>query len=92
MIHKAAGALSWLQATGEDDTPLENDLLLLAIGAKSGNTSILVINANSDNIILLKAQKKRSIKTPPTLEEPINKQTDDEYCKAVSLNVDHAGS
>lgn len=72
--------------------PLEVDLSLLAINSKSDSTKILVINTIEDDVIPLNALREKSINTFPTVEKLITKYALEEYCKAASLNVGHAGS
>lgn len=55
---KAADALSRLRATGEDDTPLEDDLPLLVVDATDKPNDTPVISARSDEIVLLIAREK----------------------------------
>lgn len=64
---QASDALSLLQPISEPDTSLEGNLSLHAIDTKTAYTSILVISAKSNNMILLKVQDIESIDTPPTL-------------------------
>lgn len=78
--------LFYRQPSG-DDTLLVDDLQLFAIDAKSFDTSILVINANSNKSIWLEVQDEKPIDTPPTLKELIVQQARDDYCKAETLNV-----
>lgn len=85
--HQAADALFCLQATGEVDTPLEDDLPLLGIDAKSDDTNILVINADSDETIPLSAQDEKVIDTPQTVKQLIVKRARDDFFKAATLNV-----
>lgn len=58
---------------------------------KGDNASILIIDADRDDIIQLNAQKEKLIDTPPTLEELMTEQALAEYCRAASLNVCDAG-
>lgn len=70
MKHQTADALPRLQTTGEDNTPFEDDPTLLAIYSKGDSNSVLLTNANSDEIIALDAQGEISVDTPPAVEEP----------------------
>lgn len=92
MTHQAVDSLSHLQTTGKHDKLLGDDLHLHAIDAERDHKSILVIIAKSESIIPLNAKSETSIDTPPTLEEVIVERALDDYCKAVSLHVRHAGS
>lgn len=65
---QAAVAPSGLETTGENDTPLENDLHLLANEVDSDKTNLLVIYANSNDFIPPEAQEKTSTNTTRTLE------------------------
>lgn len=90
--HKAAGAPSRLRTTGKNDTLLQKSLFLLLIVAESDDNSILVINADCDDSILLNAQEEKSINTSPPLEKLVVAQALDRYCKAATLNFGHIGS
>lgn len=83
--------LSRLQRTDKDDTPNEEDVALLGIDAKSEHSSIPVIDINNDEMIPLNALDKDPIENPPTLVELGSKHAHEEYYKATSLNVGHAG-
>lgn len=85
--HQAVATLSCLLTTGKDVAPLEDDLPLLAIDAEIDHISTLVINANSDYIIPLKAETIKLIETPPTLGELVTKQAIKSNCKKASLSV-----
>lgn len=86
-VHRAdiknqpTGALFCLQTICEDDTPLKTNLPFLAIDAEKFHASILVLNANRNNIILLDAQDKKSVDTLPPLEDLTVVQALDNYCK-----------
>lgn len=80
------------QTTDENDTPLGDDLLTLAIDLTNEHSSTLVFSANSNDIIPLNAQEEQSIDAPPTLYELIGKQALEIYCESASLSVGHAGS
>lgn len=69
-----------MQTTAKHDTSLKVDLCLRAIDAKIDKTSILVICANSDDIIPLNAQMEKLIDTRPTLERLIVEHALDKYC------------
>lgn len=60
-----------LQTTDEGDTPTENDLSLLEIDTRGDNSSILVIIANSGDVIPLNTQEKKSVDIPSTLAKPM---------------------
>lgn len=60
--------------------------------AESDCISILFIDAYSDDSILLNAQEKKSIDTPPTVAELIDERALDDCCKAAPLNVGRARS
>lgn len=93
MMLQIADTLPPLQGIGEYGTKLDDYPPLLTIYTKSDDTSILVINAYSHNIIRLNvAKKKISVDTRPTIGEQIIEQAPDEYCKAASFNVYHAGA
>lgn len=85
--HQTANVFSRLLATGNGNTPLEDDLLLLAIIPKGDGTNILVIGANRGKIIPLNAQSENSIDTHPTVERLNVDQACEDYCKATTLNV-----
>lgn len=89
---EAVNALSRLQTTAEDATPVEVDLPFLAVDTESNRTSILVINAYGDGITTLNIQGGKSFVSPPTLVELAAEQALNENCKTTSLNVEHAGS
>lgn len=57
-MHYAGDALSCLQTTSKDNTPLEDGLALLALDAKRENASIFVSNAIVDVLIRLKAKRR----------------------------------
>lgn len=90
--HQIADALSWLQTTGDHNSPLEDDLRLLAADEKGDDTSTPFINTNSDDIISLIAQKKKSFGTPPTVEKRNSEQALDNYGKVASFSAGYAGS
>lgn len=87
MKHQAGDAISPLQTTGKDDTPLEDDLPLLEIDLESDRISVLVNNNNSDDITLLNAQNETYIDTPPTFQEPLVEEAVDDYCKAACVCI-----
>lgn len=89
---QATDAPSYLQAAGEVDTRAEDKLPVLPIDTESDDTNILVINRNSDEIILIIAQEKKWIDSPPKSKESTPEQALNKHCKALSLNVDHTGS
>lgn len=55
-------------------------------------TSILVTNTNSDNLILLNAQKIESVDILRILKEHLFELAIHDYYKVASLNVGHVGS
>lgn len=89
---QCASAQHHLQTTGEYDALLKDDLPLFIIDPERDNIGILVTNAISDKIILLDAQDKESVDTPPTIEKLIIEQARDDYCNTATINIGQSGS
>lgn len=92
MKRQATDVLSRLQTSTEDDTRLEDDFSLRAVDAKEDNTSILLISADSNEIIPPNAQDEKSIDTTTTVEKLLVQQARSDYCKAAILNVNQSRS
>lgn len=77
MQHRATDTLSRLPTSGDDNTPLKNDLRLLAIDTmrKLGGTQICGIHIPKDDFISLKNENtEMSLETPLTKNEFLMKQ------------------
>lgn len=74
MKYLAANSLLRLQTATGLDKPLRDSLLLHPVDAQSHHTNTLIIDADSDDIILLNMQTMTSINKLLTLEELVVEQ------------------
>lgn len=94
-MHHCADALSGLPTSGEDKTPLEVDLRLLAIDTihNLDDTQISVIHATKDDVLQLKNDNtEESINKLPTEIEFLMKQAQSFYDKSATLQIRRCGS
>lgn len=78
------------QTTGEDRTPLENDLLVHAIDVTKNEERIRIIDANCKEVLPLNAQSTPTDNTAANEEEVIVEQANDDYCTVAATKFGHS--
>lgn len=94
-MHKATDALSRLSTTGEDNTPLKGDLLLLAIDSMPdlGSKQICVIDTSKGDVLPLENDSMEVPRdTPPRENKTLIEQVQDTYYKTATLQIGWQGS